>query len=71
MNVEIYHHDVVGAFALSSAVCCHLLSKHHQHVDDPWYSNKWFWAGLFGNIPALIAFIAHLFLLSAREGRTR
>jgi hypothetical protein len=67
MNVEIHHHDVAGAFALSSAVCCHLLSKHHHNVTEPWYSNKWFWAGTFGNIPAVIAFSAHLFLLRAKE----
>jgi len=66
-SVEIHHHDVAGAFALSSAICCHLLSTQHHGVKDPWYSNKWFWAGLFGNIPATLAFSVHLLLIQGRS----
>ena len=67
LSVEIHHHDVAGAFALSSAICCHLLSTHHHGVNEPWYSNKWFWAGLFGNIPATIAFGVHLLLIRGKS----
>jgi hypothetical protein len=55
-------HDFVGWFALSSAISCHLLSRSHYGVHQSWYANKWFWLGLIGNVPALIAFIAHMFL---------
>jgi hypothetical protein len=51
-----------GLFALSSAICCHLLSRTHYQVERSWYANKWFWAGLFGNVPVLIAFLGHVFL---------
>jgi hypothetical protein len=34
-----------------------------------WIGNKWFWAGLFGNVPALIAFVAHIFF-SKKGGTT-
>ena len=54
--------DMFGVFALSSAISAHLLSKHNFHVDRNWYDNKWFWAGFFGNLPALIATIVHLYL---------
>lgn len=53
--------NFVGLFALSSAICCHLLSKSHFKVEKSWIANKWFWAGFFGNLPALIAFSGHIF----------
>jgi len=65
--MEVHHHDVAGAFALSSAICCHLLSKHHHHVTEGWLTNKWFWAGLFGNIPAVIGLGLHLLILRTDE----
>jgi len=52
--------NILGAFGISSAICCHLLSKTHHEEIEPWYYNKWFWAGLFGSIPVLIALIAHI-----------
>ena len=55
--------DVFGLFALSSAISAHILSRHHYEVDRSWFENKWFWAGFFGNLPALIAFIAHIHFL--------
>ena len=27
-----------------------------------WFRNKWFWGGLFGNLPVLIGLIAQIFL---------
>jgi len=45
--------EIIGIFALSSAISCHLLSKAHFGVTKIWITNKWFWAGLFGNLPAL------------------
>ena len=50
--------NMFGLFALSSAIGSHLLSKYHFSVENSWYENKWFWAGFFGNLPALCAFIA-------------
>jgi len=58
--------DLIGLFALSSAVCCHLISRAHFGVTKSWYNNKWFWAGFFGNLPALLAFLGHIFL--SRKG---
>jgi len=54
--------NIIGIFALSSAISCHLLSVTYFNVTRKWYDNKWFWAGLFGNLPALIAFLGHIFL---------
>jgi len=53
--------DIAGIFALSSAISCHLLSKSYLKVTKNWIANKWFWAGLFGNLPALVAFLGHVF----------
>jgi hypothetical protein len=61
MEVKVVH-DYMGWIALSSAISCHLLSTSHYGVEKSWYANKWFWLGLFGNLPALVAFIAHMFL---------
>ncbi len=58
--------DFIGLFALSSAICCHIISKAHYGVAKAWITNKWFWAGLFGNVPVLIAFLGHVFLSKAR-----
>jgi hypothetical protein len=60
-------HDWIGVIALSSAICSHLLARHHFAVEKSWYENKWFWAGLLGTIPALIAFIAHIFFSGIEE----
>ena len=54
--------NFIGLFGLSSAICCHLISKTHFEVKESWYANKWFWAGFFGNLPALVAFVAHVAL---------
>jgi len=54
-------------FALSSAIGSHLLSRSHLQAEESWYENKWFWAGLFGNLPALVAFIAHIVLTRRGE----
>ena len=53
--------DLFGVFALSSAICAHLVSKHDFDVDRRWYDNKWCWAGFFGSLPALVAMIAHIY----------
>ncbi len=53
---------IFGFIVLSSAICCHLLSKAHLGVAKGWIVNKWFWAGLFGGPPALVAFLGHIFL---------
>jgi len=58
--------NFLGLFALSSAICCHLISKAHFKVTKTWFANKWFWAGLFGNLPALVAFLGHIFF--SRKG---
>jgi hypothetical protein len=54
--------DAGALFAVSCAVSCHLLSKRHHAVTKGWYENKWFWAGFFGTLPALVAFVGHIFL---------
>jgi len=54
--------NCIGLFALSSAICCHPISKSHFGVAKNWITNKWFWAGFFGNLPALVAFLGHIFL---------
>jgi hypothetical protein len=54
--------DAWGLFAVSCAVSCHLISKKHHAVTKGWYENKWFWAGFFGTLPALVAFVGHVFL---------
>jgi len=54
--------NIIGIFALSSAISCHLLSKIHFGVKKSWIANKWFWAGFFGNLPALVTFLGHIFL---------
>ncbi len=61
-------YNFAGLFGLSSAICCHLLSKAHHGVGKSWYSNKWFWAGLFGSLPVLIAFLGHVFLSKKETG---
>ncbi len=54
---------VAGIFvALSSAICCHLISRRHYGVTRSWIVNKWFWAGFFGTLPAVVAFVAHVYL---------
>jgi hypothetical protein len=58
--------NFIGWFALSSAICCHIISKVHYGVTKAWISNKWFWAGFFGNVPVLIAFLGHIFLSKAK-----
>jgi hypothetical protein len=62
--------DMFVVFALSSAISAHLVSKHNFNVDRSWYDNKWFWAGLFGNLPALIAIITHLYLTGSGEEKS-
>lgn len=57
-----YGPNFIGLFALSSAICCHIMSKAHFRVTKSWIANKWFWAGLFGNLPALVAFLGHISL---------
>jgi hypothetical protein len=57
-----YGGDIIGLFALSSAICCHLISKSHFGVAKSWIANKWFWAGFFGNLPALVGFLSHVLL---------
>ncbi len=59
--------NLLGLFALSSAICCHLISKAHFGVTKSWITNRWFWVGLFGNLPALVAFLGHIYL-SKRGG---
>jgi len=59
--------SIVGVFALSSAICCHLISKTHHGVTRSWVTNKWFWAGFFGSLPALVAFLAHVYLSRGRS----
>jgi len=54
--------DIGILFAVSSAVSCHLISQKHHAVTKSWYENKWFWAGFFGTLPALVAFLGHVFL---------
>jgi len=54
--------DIGILFAVSSAVSCHLISQKHHAVTKSWYENKWFWAGFFGTLPALVAFLGHIFL---------
>jgi hypothetical protein len=66
MEVTVVNHSL-GLFALSSAIGCHLLSRTYHGVVKSWYANKWFWLGLFGNLPALVAFVAHLFLSRGRS----
>ncbi|MEA1913323.1 MAG: hypothetical protein U9N06_05775 [candidate division WOR-3 bacterium] len=60
------YRNFISLFTLSSAISCHLLSKTHLGVKKGWFANKWFWAGLFGNLPALIAFLGHIFLLKEK-----
>ncbi|MFQ6114820.1 MAG: hypothetical protein ACE5NG_12190 [bacterium] len=61
MEIKILN-DIFAVFAVSSAISCHLISKEHYGVTKSWFNNKWFWAGLFGNLPALVAFLGHVFL---------
>ncbi len=61
------HGDWYGLFVLSSAISCHMLSIHHYGTEKSWYENKWFWIGFFGNLPALVAFIAHIFFKKSKE----
>jgi hypothetical protein len=61
MEPTVVNHTL-GLYGLSSAICCHLLSRRHYGVVESWYANKWFWLGLIGNLPALVAFVAHMFL---------
>ena len=56
MTVECSQ-NFIGLFAISTAVACHILSKIHLNLEIEWYKNKWFWAGLFGNLPALVALL--------------
>jgi len=58
--------NMMGWFAFSSAIGSHLLSKYHFQVEKSWYENKWFWAGMFGNLPALVGLIAHIFFTRTR-----
>lgn len=66
MTIGTELNDLIGIFALSSAICCHLLTKTHMTVTKSWFANKWFWAGLFGNLPALVAVLGHI-LLSRKD----
>ena len=59
--------NVIGVFGLSSAICCHLLSKNYMGVKEDWFANKWFWAGFFGNLPVVVSLVAHLFLSRDKE----
>ena len=61
-----YEGDFIGLFALSSAICCHVISRYHYGVTKSWIANKWFWAGFFGNLLALVAFLGHV-LLSRKD----
>lgn len=58
MNSE----NFIGIFALSSAICAHYLTVHHDGCKEPWYRNSWFWLALVGNLPALIGLSVHLIL---------
>lgn len=58
--------NLVGIFALSSAVSCHIISQKHHGVTDSWITNKWFWIGFFGSLPALVAFLGYLILEKKR-----
>ena len=62
MTVECSQ-NFIGLFAISTAVACHILSKIHLNLDNEWYKNKWFWAGLLGNLPVLIGLLGHLLLI--------
>jgi len=62
-----YGGNFIGLFALSSAICCHLISKSHFRIAKSWITNKWFWAGFFGNLPALIAFSLHVHLKRQKQ----
>jgi hypothetical protein len=42
------------------------MMPYHYEDAASWIANKWFWAGLFGNLPALVAFLGHV-LLSRNE----
>jgi len=59
---------LIGLFALSSAISCHFISRSHLRVDRNWITNKWFWAGLFGNLPAMLAFFVHVHFERQKEG---
>ena len=54
--------NILSWFAVSSAICAHILSTLHMDVQESWYKNKWFWVGLLGNLPALVAMMGHLHL---------
>jgi hypothetical protein len=54
--------DIFAVFALSSAISAHLISKSHYGVTKSWFANKWFWAGFFGSLPALVALLGHIVL---------
>lgn len=66
MTVECSQ-NFIGLFALSTAVACHILSRTHMAVEREWYRNKWFWAGLFGNLPVLVGLIGHLLLVRKEQ----
>ena len=63
-------HNAVGLFALSSAISCHHISKIHYGIQEEWYQNKWFWLGLLGNLPALVAFLGHILLTRTSSDET-
>jgi len=56
-----------GGIAISCAISCHLISRYHHGVTSSWIANKWFWLGLLGNLPVLIAFLGHIFLLRGKS----
>jgi hypothetical protein len=62
-----YGGNIIGLFALSSAICCHLISKSHFRVAKSWIAKKWFWARFSGNLPALIGLLSHALL--SRKGK--
>lgn len=61
MEVE-YGSDLLGVFALSSAIGAHVLVTRHHGVEKSWWEDRFFWMGLFGNLPALVAVSVHLVL---------
>jgi len=58
---------LIWLFAISSGIGSHLLTKEYLEETSPWYENKYFWAGLIGNLPALVAIIGHLVLRNLKK----
>ncbi|MCD4829728.1 MAG: hypothetical protein K8R90_09910 [Candidatus Cloacimonetes bacterium] len=54
--------EIGGLFAVACGISTYLIAHHHGGEQAEWHSSKWFWLGLFGNLPALVAYIGHLLL---------